>query len=63
MLQQEYEDFCQKHSFWLDDYVLFEVLRNNVVTGYGIKPAGLRDRNKDSLIEIESYVLIWRNIK
>lgn len=53
VLQQEYEDFCQKHSFWLDDYVLFEVLREQ----YGDKlwnkwPVGLRDRNKDSLTEI-----------
>lgn len=51
--QEEYEDFCQKHSFWLDDYVLFEVLREQYSDILWNKwPVGLRDRNENSLSEI-----------
>jgi len=48
--QYEFEDFCQKQAFWLDDYVLFEVLRSQFPAQVWNKwPVEIRDRNKNTL--------------
>ncbi len=53
-LQQEYVDFCQKQSFWLDDYILFELLHQKF-TNYKWNrwPTPLKDRDIDTLKEIK----------
>jgi len=53
-LQQEFTDFCQRQSFWLEDYALFEVLRQQFDDRkWNEWPLSLRDRKVDNLEEFK----------
>lgn len=55
--QQEFYDFCQKQSFWLDDYILFEWLQEQYTGNkWNRWPAPLRDRNIDVLNELKRNI-------
>lgn len=51
--QYEFEDFCQKQTFWLDNYVLFEILRSQFHSQIWNKwPAEIRNCKNISLISL-----------
>ena len=48
--QQEFDKFCQKQAFWLDDYILFEVLRYQYPDQqWNEWPTSIRKRDKSTL--------------
>lgn len=66
-LQQEYTEFCQQQSDWLEEYALFEVLRRHFSSKqWNEWPKPLRERDKVALrefkdtkyTEIERYKII-----
>lgn len=44
-----FRDFCARHSYWLEDYVLFQALHDHHRSGWWQWPAALRDREPDAL--------------
>ena len=52
--QQEFNNFCQQQSFWLDDYVLFEVLRSYYPDReWNQWPSQIKERDLDTLQAFE----------
>ncbi len=50
VLRQEYEQFCQEHGGWLEDFALYRVLRElHQRRGWSDWPEPLRDRHPDAL--------------
>lgn len=46
---KEYQDFCNTHSFWLEDFSLYKVLEKIYGRGWYSWPTALRDREPEAL--------------
>ncbi len=53
-LQKEFDYFCQRQTYWLDDFVLFEVLRSHYPDReWNDWPVAIRERDSDALKSIQ----------
>ncbi len=58
----QFEDFCQTHSYWLDDFALYMAVKNDQGgQSWAQWPEGLRNREKESLQEYQEK--LQREIK
>ena len=49
-----YKEFCHNHSYWLEDYALFTVIKNEIDSNPWIQwPTELRDRDPSALAQIK----------
>ena len=49
--QEDFEEFCNKHDFWLDDFSLYKALANKYKESWVKWPVALRDREKKAVKE------------
>lgn len=55
---EEFQAFCNKNAYWLEDFALFETLRHSVFKKqWNFWPADIRDRRQEALQELQkSYI-------
>jgi malto-oligosyltrehalose synthase/4-alpha-glucanotransferase len=51
LLQAEYDSFCKKEIYWLQDFAIYAVLRNHLRSEWYQWPDKLKKRNKNALKE------------